>query len=714
MAADLAHYIRDLSIILSTAAVTSLVSQWMRQPPVLGYLLAGMLLGPHVPGIVIGSEGEGGTEALTHALSELGVILLMFTIGIEFSLRKIVKIGPSAGLTAVFEVGLMISLGYLVGRMFGWGAVESLFVGACLGISSTMLVAKAFEEQKVRGGFAELTFAVLVFEDLIAIILLAVLTAVASGTGLGPAEFAITIGKLFGFLVGMLAIGLLVVPRFVRKIVRLGRAETTLIAGVAVCFTMATVATAAGYSVALGAFLAGMLVSESGEGSKVEHLIMPLRDIFAAIFFISIGMQIDPHLVLENWLPVVVLTALVLCGKVIGVSVGSFLAGGGVKNSVRAGMSLAQIGEFSFIIATLGIKKGAIGAYVFPIAVAVSLLTSLTTPLMVRGSQRAAEAVERRMPAKLQTFVTFYEAWIEQLRSTPRAVSVWSRIRSAVVMIAVDAVLLLAVLAGSRMVHWEVVTTLSYRFTLPAELVEVSWIGLTLILAGIFLAGVLRRIGGLARTLAEVVLPRRESDEKANKPDLGLAPRRMFTVALQLALSLVIGLPLIAVSQPFVPPSAGLAVLVLVLVVLGYNAWRSVTNLQGHVMAGTELIVEMLRRESREAPDPHKASESRVAAQTLLPGLPGMTAIRLDETSAAVGHTLARVNLRIRTGATVLTLNREGHGVVTPQPREKLQVGDVLTLTGTEEAVDQARAILLKGPVVDPTFAEYMRKATAD
>src|SRR5688572_25993912 len=306
MAADLAHHVQDMGIILTTAVLTSLLSTKLKQPPVLGYLLAGMMLGPHVPGIVLDDP------ALTHSLSELGVILLMFTIGIEFSLRKLARIGVPAGLTSVIEVGLMISLGYLAGQLFGWSELESLFIGACVGISSTMLVAKAFEEKKLKGGFVEVAFAVLVFEDIIAILLLAVLTGVASGGGMGPAELGLMIGKLVGFLAALLVAGLLIVPRFIRGVVKLGRSETTLIAGIAVCFAMAGLAAAAGYSVALGAFMAGMLISESGEGPKVEHLIQPLRDLFAAIFFISVGMSIDPGLVLEHWLPVVVLTLLVL------------------------------------------------------------------------------------------------------------------------------------------------------------------------------------------------------------------------------------------------------------------------------------------------------------------------------------------------------------------------------------------------------------------
>ncbi len=689
MSAGIAHFVQDLGIILGTAAVTSIVSHKLRQPPVLGYLVAGIILGPHVPGIVIGGEDS---LALTHALSELGVMLLMFTIGIEFSLRKIARIGVAGGLTAMIEVGLMISLGYLVGRLFGWTEVESLFAGACLGISSTMLVAKAFEEQKVRGGFVDVTFAVLVFEDMIAILLLAILTAVASGKDLSPGEFALTIGKLIGFLVALLAAGLLVVPRFIRGVVRQNRGETTLVAGIAVCFAMAALAEMAGYSVALGAFMAGMLVSESGEGARVEHLVKPLRDLFAAIFFIAVGLTIDPRLVIVHWLPVLVLTALVIVGKVLGVTLGAFLSGNGLRHSVRAGMSLAQIGEFSFIIAALGVSTGATGEFLPPIAVAVSLLTALTTPIFVRHSAAVAEAVDRRLPAGLQTFVTFYDGWIEQLRTAPPTVSTWASIRRAIVLLVLDAVLLLAALAGSRLVHWGVVIAVSHRFTLNPELVDTAWIGLTLVVAGMFLWGVLRRAAALARLLAELVVPAREG----GKLDLGSAPRRVFTVALELALSLVVGLPLVAISQPFLPLSSGLVVFALVVAALVYNVWQSVTNLQGHVRAGTELIVEVLSKQSRE-PGAHRAEESLIEATTMLPGFPGMIAVRLVEESPAVGRTLGQLSLRVRAGVTVMAINREPAGTVVPAPGERLQVGDVIALAGTHEATELAREILLRG-----------------
>ncbi|MCY1058647.1 cation:proton antiporter [Nannocystis sp. SCPEA4] len=705
-AAGFADHLRDLSIVLSTAAVTSLISQRLKQPPVLGYLLAGIILGPHVPGITLG--GEESTE-LTHSLSELGVILLMFTIGLEFNLRKIARIGPVAGFTAVVEVGLMLSLGFVASRLLGFGSIESLFVGACVGISSTMLVAKAFEEQKLRGGFAEVVFGVLVFEDIIAILLLAVLTAVSSGSGLTTGEFALEIGKLLGFLLALLAIGLLVVPRFIRGVVRLSRNETTLIAGIAVCFTMATLAAEAGYSVALGAFLAGMLVSESGQGSKVEHLVQPLRDIFAAIFFIAVGLSINPMDVVTHWVPVLVLTVLVLVGKTIGVGLGAFLTGNGVKHSVRAGMSLAQIGEFSFIIAGLGIARGATGSFIYPVAVAVSLLTSLTTPWMVRNSERIADAVDRRLPARLQTFVTFYEAWIEQLKSARGPVSTWQRIRRTIILLGVDVALLIASLAGARLVHRRVVEALHDRFTLPTWLVEPAFTVATLLVAAIFFVGVIRQSVNLANILARIVLPERPADG-APRPDLGAAPRNLIIVVFQLALGLAVGLPLVAITQPFVPPGSTFAVFALIILALVVNVWRSLKNLQGHVRAGAELVVEMLGRQSRKAGESHHGTpiEPLPTVEEMLPGLPGMTPVQLVEGHAGVGKSIAQLNLRLRTSVAVLTIHR-ADGTEVPQPvnRHKLAVGDVVTLAGSREAVDKATAILQNGPAVDPTFLSY-------
>src|SRR6185295_14071331 len=267
----------ELVIVLGTAAVVTVVFQALRLPVVLGYILAGLVIGPYVP-VPLVANAE-----LVHVLSALGVILLMFTIGLELRLSTIARVGLPAALIVLLEVGLVVAIGSLVARVVGFSPGAAVFAGACLGISSTMLVAKAFEERGWKGGFVEVVFAILVFEDLIAILLLAILTGVAGGAGLAAPDVAILAGRLAGFLALMLVAGLLVVPRIVRWIAARARVETLLIAALAICFGTAGLAAYAGYSVALGAFVAGVLIAESGHGDAVLELVKPFRDVFAMV-----------------------------------------------------------------------------------------------------------------------------------------------------------------------------------------------------------------------------------------------------------------------------------------------------------------------------------------------------------------------------------------------------------------------------------------------
>src|SRR5256714_1902485 len=293
--------------------------------------------------------------------SELGVVLLLFSIGLEFTIGKLVRAYGTAGLVAVVQVSVMMVLGGLAGRVLGWTGREALYAGAIVAISSTTIIAKVFEENRIAGRLRELVLSVLVVEDLVAILLLAGLTALSSGK-MSAGELVLTAGRLALFLVAVAALGMLLVPRFVRSTLKLGRPETTVVVCVGICFAVALLAQRFGYSVALGAFLAGSLVAESGEGERVEHLLRPVRDLFAAVFFVSVGMLIDPALIARHWAAVLLLTAVVVVGKVVGVSVSALLSGAGVRTSVQAGMSLAQIGEFSFILARFGTALGAVCA----------------------------------------------------------------------------------------------------------------------------------------------------------------------------------------------------------------------------------------------------------------------------------------------------------------------------------------------------------------
>ncbi|MGH2900716.1 MAG: cation:proton antiporter, partial [Solirubrobacteraceae bacterium] len=362
----------ELVIVLGVAAVVTVGFQAARLPVVLGYVLAGLLIGPHVPVPLVANPH------LVHTLSELGVILLMFTIGLEVRVETLARVGLPAGVTVLFEVGLAISVGALVARALGFAPIEAMFVGACLGISSTMLVAKAFEDRGWKGGFVDIVFAILIFEDLAAILLLAILGGVASGAGLGAADIAITVAKLAGFLVATLAVGLVVVPRGIRWIAQRARPETLMIGALAVCFSVAALADTAGYSVALGAFLAGILVAGSGHGHAVFDLVRPFRDVFAMMFFVSIGMTIAPAELVAELPTIAVLSLVVIVIKPLGVAVGTFFAGHGIRPAVRAGLSLSQIGELSFVIAGIGVASRVTRPSLLAVAVGVACVTTLT------------------------------------------------------------------------------------------------------------------------------------------------------------------------------------------------------------------------------------------------------------------------------------------------------------------------------------------------
>jgi CPA2 family monovalent cation:H+ antiporter-2 len=652
----------ELVVVLGIAAVVTVLFQALRLPVVLGYVLAGMLIGPHVPVPLVVNAN------LVHVLSELGVILLMFTIGLELPLSTIARVGMPAAMTALFEVGLVIAVGTLVARLIGFGDTTAVFVGACMGISSTMLVAKAFEERGWKGGFTEAVFAILVFEDLIAILLLAIVAAVASGAGLEASELARMLAKLGGFLILMLVGGLLIVPRAIRWIASRARRETLLIAALAVCFGLASLAHEAGYSVALGAFVGGVLIAESGKGHDVFDLVQPFRDVFAMVFFVSVGMSIVPQHLWNEAPRILALTAVVLLFKPIGVAIGVFMAGNGVSTAVRSGLSLAQIGELSFVIAGL---VG--GEALLAIAVGVSCATTITSPLLIGNSERIADWVAARLPKRIATFVSFYESWLERMRT--REGTVWKRHKRAVQILILDAAVLITITIASSTVG----PRLLRRTELSPTVIPFIVIAVGIALAIPFAISMIRRVALLSRRLAMEVIP-------VGEPvDLGRAPRRALIVTFQLGLSLVIAVPIVAAIQPFVPGSLALVLVVALVLLMAMR--RSIKDFEGHVRAGSELILELLAQPQPQVP--------LTQLETILPGFGGTTSIKMSSTSNGVGRSLADLDLRARTGATVLAIARGDHGGhATPSPTEPLQEGDVLALAGSEDAIAKARALL--------------------
>jgi monovalent cation:H+ antiporter-2, CPA2 family len=675
--------LKSLAVVLGVAAVTSVVSRRLRQPVVLGYLVAGLVIGPHVPIPLVADPGA------VHTLSELGVVLLMFSLGLEFSLRKLLRVGPSVAVTAIVQCSLLLWLGFATGRIFGWTPRESLFAGAIIAISSTTIIAKAFEEQGITGRLRELVVGVLIVEDLIAILLMATLTAIATGAGLSPISLARTTARLGAFLVALVVVGLLVVPRAMRRVTAMKRPESTIVASIGLCFAMALLARQLGYSVALGAFIAGSLVAESGEEKTIEVLVQPVRDVFAAVFFVSVGMMIDPALMVRHWLPIVAMTCVVVVGKIVSVSFGAFLTGNGTRTSIQTGMSLAQIGEFSFIIAGLGLSLRATGEFLYPVAVAVSAITTLLTPWLIRASEPFATWVDRRLPQSLQTFVSLYGSWLERLRSSGARSAQAVRLRRLARLLLLDAAVLGAIVVTTALGASSARGYLVGEGLLNEVGARAFVIAVASALAAPFCVGIARVGRKLAAAIALMALP-----VGSGELDLGAAPRGALVVMLQLGLLLLVGMPLVAVTQPFLPGFHGAELLLAILLVLVLASWRMATNLQGHVRAGAQVVVEAIARRSQLAVS--GPVDMPPALDPILEGLGQPEVIALTRGCAAEGRTLGELNLRGATGATVLAISRGDTAILIPAATESLLAGDVLAVAGTRDAVAAARTLLAK------------------
>lgn len=388
--------ITDLGLILAAAAITTLLFKAIRQPLVLGYILAGLLVGPHIQFIPTVTDNES-----IHIWAEIGVIFLLFSLGLEFSFKKLVKVGGSASITAIVEVVFMLLIGFVSGKAMGWSTMDSIFLGGILSVSSTTIIIRAFEELGVKHKkFAGLVFGVLIVEDLVAILLLVLLSTLAVSQQFAGGEMLGSILKLCFFLVLWFIAGIFLIPSFLKVTKKLMNDETMLVVSIALCLVMVLLAVKVGFSPALGAFIMGSILAETTQAERIEHLTKSVKDLFAAIFFVSVGMLIEPGILIEYAVPIVVITLATVLGKFLSSGMGALLSGQPLKTSVQTGMSLAQIGEFSFIIATLGLTLKVTSDFLYPIAVAVSAITTFTTPYLIKASEPFYLFLERNLPRK--------------------------------------------------------------------------------------------------------------------------------------------------------------------------------------------------------------------------------------------------------------------------------------------------------------------------
>ena len=393
---ELPHLVKDLALILVVAGIVTIVFKKLKQPLVLGYVVAGFLVSPHMPYIMSVAD-----RADISTWGDIGVMFLLFSLGLDFSFKKILKMGASPIISTCSIVFCMMMLGIVTGHLFGWSRMDSIFLGGMLAMSSTTIIYKAFDDLGLRQQrFAGLVMSVLILEDILAIVMMVMLSAIANGSNPDGGQMIGSLMKIGFFLILWFVVGIFLIPLMLRSMRKFINNETLLIVALGLCCAMAVLSTKVGFSSAFGAFVMGSILAETIEAERIIKVVEPVKNLFGAVFFVSVGMLVDPAILVEYSWPIVTLVLVIIIGQVIFGSLSFLIGGQSLKSAMQCGFSMAQIGEFSFIIASLGLSLGVIGKFLYPVVVAVSVITTFLTPYMIRMATTAYGMLERRLPKK--------------------------------------------------------------------------------------------------------------------------------------------------------------------------------------------------------------------------------------------------------------------------------------------------------------------------
>lgn len=671
-------FLKDIALVLGVAALTSSISFKFRLPSVLGYLVAGFIIGPYIPIPIFADPHR------VESLSEFGVILVMFSIGMEFSLRKFFRVLPTSGVTAALEVGAMFMVGVSLGYFFGWSIAQSIFMGGALAISSTMIVSKVFEENRPTEKTREHVLGVLVIQDVVAIVLLTLLGAFAASNQLSVSNLVPTVSKLIFILVSMTVAGLFIVPRFIKYISALKNAEALIIVATGLCFVLALIVQSLGYSVALGAFLAGVLVAESGEGRKIEHLSKPLKDVFVAIFFVSVGMTVDP-LVAVKVLPQALLTSLVvIVCQFLVVFAGSVLSGTGLNRALFSALSLGQIGEFSFIIAAIGTGAGMVSKEFQAIIVSVAILTSLATPMLWRNSEKIVNYISSNLPNQFRIAVGLYEAWFNRILENENNLQNSTLLgipKKVIFGLFLDSLLLVSIPPLFLKFLPDILTKLG----IPQNTIFAS---VTLfIILGLFLApvvyGFVKMASALVVKLSQSVFPTSIKNSK-----YGSSAERLFNLTVWSILCLIVSFPVLASISFFIDSFVFIILVLVLLSTIVFQIWRSAGKVAYEYETGGEKLLSVIRRQTRS-----KTSDASNIEPPHIPGLENLESVKVKN-QKLVGKTLSELNLRNQTGATVVSIARDKNLIMFPNHAEQVCLNDVFHIWGSDEAKTKCKDLL--------------------
>lgn len=649
--AHLSTLITDLGLILMTAGVAVLLFKLIRQPLVLGYLIAGYLTGPYFP-LFPGVKDTHNVEVW----AEIGVIILLFSLGLEFSFKKLVKVGGTASVTAGVKILFTIGLGFLTGKALGWTTMDSIFLGAILSISSTLIIIKAFDELGIKGlKFAGIVMGTLIVEDIVAILMMVLLSTIAVSQQFAGAELLSSVMKLLFFLILWFVAGIFFIPTLLKKARNLFTDETILIVSLALCLMMVILANLAGFSPALGAFIMGSIIAETTQAERIEHVVKPVKDLFGAVFFVSVGMLINVDVILDHAWPILIITLITIFGKALGGVIGVLISGQPLKQSVQAGLSLAQIGEFSFIIAQLGITLGVTSKIVYPIVVAVSAITTFTTPFMIKLSVPTFNLLERILPKKFLEATERYSKNAQKIRTA----SNWQIVlRANVTHVIIHSVIITAIII------------IAGRYAIPL-LEGVTW-GKYIVAGGTLLLLMPFFWALSARGVAVKAMNELREERKLTGPIaiiittrilltlffMGFFLKIFFTLALTFVA--LIGIIMLALAFP-----------------MKIQRWYG--KLEGH------FLKNFNDREIEEAVE--NKSE-------LTPWDGHMTTFEVAPESTVIGQKLSDLALRERTGINIAIIKRGHLTINVPSRNEQLYPGDILYVIGTDDQVKDFKEYL--------------------
>ncbi len=667
-------FLQDLAVVMIVAGLVTVLFHRFKQPVVLGYIVAGVIIGPHTPPFPLIND-----QGTIQTLAELGVVFLMFSLGLEFSLRKLKKVGSTALIAATLEILLMVWVGYEVGQWFGWSQMDSIFLGALLSVSSTTIIVKALGELgKTKEHFAQLIFGILIVEDILAIVMIALLSGIAMSGTLQASEVVATVTRLGIFLAVALVVGLLTVPRLLGYVSRFKSNEMLLVTVLGLCFGVSLLAVKLGYSVALGAFVIGAVVAESREIGKVEHLLEPVRDMFSAVFFVAIGLLIEPALLLQYWKPILVITVAVVVGKVLTCSFGAFVAGNDRRTSLRVGMGLAQIGEFSFIIAQLGLTLKVTSDFLYPIAVTVSVFTTLLTPYLIKGSDRLVHWFDRVAPRNVAASLDIYTRWVSELGSGNSKHGAGKFIRRWVWHIALNMVLTAGVFVAALFLRARNPDWISQLPIPPSWLDATVWTGAVLVSMPLLIAS-FRKVQAVALLVGETAA------QKISEPSTRGNVQNIVARSVLISGTILLAVILLLLSSTLLP--SGKALILLLVIVAGITAllWRSFVRVYSKAQVSL--------RETLAAPPAVKGDKSPIPLVDLLENAE-LDSTTIPPDSVANGRRIRELALRTKTGASIVGIERAGVTRVNPGPEEEILAGDQVLLFGQRSQLELARQFL--------------------